>query len=238
MPRAPMSYIRAVPRRAFTLIELLVVIAIVAVLAAILFPVFARAKAAAGDAVTISNARQLGDAFLLYLGDADDVLPPACDGGPGESRTGGWTYYSRFGVNVAGTFDVTKGAVYPYANSAPIFRSPADADSRKSGDSFAFNGALGDWSGTGLNPSKPLGAVAVPADTMLIAEEGTGEETPFGYGFSHGTNDGYLNPSVDHFARFHPGGAAVAYCDGHVKIVQAQDRFVRTVCGSDVVCFR
>ncbi len=62
---------------AFTLIELLVVIAIIAILAAILFPVFAQAKAAAKNAKTISNQKQIGLGFALYHGDNDDYYPPA-----------------------------------------------------------------------------------------------------------------------------------------------------------------
>ncbi len=62
-------------KRAFTLIELLVVIAIIAILAAILFPVFAQAKLAAKKTQAISNAKQVGTSMLLYTGDADDLLP-------------------------------------------------------------------------------------------------------------------------------------------------------------------
>ncbi len=62
--------------KAFTLIELLVVIAIIAILAAILFPVFAQAKAAAKATVSLSNMKQIGTAQQLYEGDSDDVLPP------------------------------------------------------------------------------------------------------------------------------------------------------------------
>ncbi|GAB4133826.1 MAG: hypothetical protein Fur0036_19540 [Fimbriimonadaceae bacterium] len=62
-------------RRAFTLIELLVVIAIIAILAAILFPVFAQAKMAAKKSVAISNQKQIGLSFMLYGADYDDVLP-------------------------------------------------------------------------------------------------------------------------------------------------------------------
>lgn len=62
-------------KRAFTLIELLVVIAIIAILAAILFPVFAQAKVAAKKATAISNQKQIGLAFMMYAGDNDDILP-------------------------------------------------------------------------------------------------------------------------------------------------------------------
>jgi prepilin-type N-terminal cleavage/methylation domain-containing protein len=66
-------------RNAFTLIELLVVIAIIAILAAILFPVFAQAKAAAKKATCLSNFHQLGLAATMYLGDSDDLLPDRRD---------------------------------------------------------------------------------------------------------------------------------------------------------------
>lgn len=62
-------------KRAFTLIELLVVIAIIAILAAILFPVFARAKEAGKKTVCMSNLRQTGNAVQLYLNDYDDAYP-------------------------------------------------------------------------------------------------------------------------------------------------------------------
>ena len=65
-------------RKAFTLIELLVVVAIIALLAAILFPVFAQAKDAAKKAACLSNLKQLGTAFALYLNDSDGTYP-ACD---------------------------------------------------------------------------------------------------------------------------------------------------------------
>jgi prepilin-type N-terminal cleavage/methylation domain-containing protein len=62
-------------KRAFTLIELLVVIAIIAILAAILFPVFAAAKASAKEAAAISNTKQLVLACVMYQGDYDDAFP-------------------------------------------------------------------------------------------------------------------------------------------------------------------
>jgi len=67
-------------RSGFTLIELLVVIAIIAILAAILFPVFAQAKAAAKKTAAISNAKQLTLASIMYSGDVDDVFTPYFSG--------------------------------------------------------------------------------------------------------------------------------------------------------------
>ena len=61
-------------RKAFTLIELLVVIAIIAILAAILFPVFAQAKAAAKRSACLSNMKQVGTGLYLYAGDYDDTF--------------------------------------------------------------------------------------------------------------------------------------------------------------------
>src|ERR1700722_13842562 len=61
-------------RRAFTLIELLVVIAIIAILAAILFPVFAQAKAAAKKTVSLSNTKELSLAHIMYTNDYDDAF--------------------------------------------------------------------------------------------------------------------------------------------------------------------
>jgi prepilin-type N-terminal cleavage/methylation domain-containing protein len=76
---------RTYMKRAFTLIELLVVIAIIAILAAILFPVFAQAKAAAKKTVSISNAKQIGLGILLYTSDYDDYYPRNDDCTAGSS---------------------------------------------------------------------------------------------------------------------------------------------------------
>jgi prepilin-type N-terminal cleavage/methylation domain-containing protein len=73
-------------RKAFTIIELLVVIAIIAVLAAILFPVFARAKQSGMQTAALSNMSQIGKAYLLYLDDADGKLLPSTNYGIPESE--------------------------------------------------------------------------------------------------------------------------------------------------------
>jgi prepilin-type N-terminal cleavage/methylation domain-containing protein len=102
-------------RKAFTLIELLVVIAIIAILAAILFPVFAQAKLAAKKTSHISNMKQAGTALFLYQGDADDTLPQApCQAWRGtpcdeESERTTWRY-----------------RVQPYLKQKDIFVPPGD----------------------------------------------------------------------------------------------------------------
>lgn len=80
-------------RRAFTLIELLVVIAIIAILAAILFPIFVSAKAAANRAASLSNFKQLGSSMAMYTIDSDDVLPSAYAYIKGDQQPRFWFNY-------------------------------------------------------------------------------------------------------------------------------------------------
>ena len=68
-------------RKGFTLIELLVVVAIIALLAALLFPVFASARESSRQATCHSNRKQIGRAIMLYAGDWDDALPPGAFAG-------------------------------------------------------------------------------------------------------------------------------------------------------------
>lgn len=116
--------------RAFTLIELLVVIAIIAILAAILFPVFAQAKAAAKKTQNISNMKQIGLATILYAGDYDDMMTPYLipgDGPPtgigastvwwhGRSAREGGAFFANYYRN--------QGLLYPYMKNSEIQDCP------------------------------------------------------------------------------------------------------------------
>jgi prepilin-type N-terminal cleavage/methylation domain-containing protein/prepilin-type processing-associated H-X9-DG protein len=88
-------------RRGFTLIELLVVIAIIAILAAILFPVFAKAREKAKQASCLSNLKQLSLAVLMYCGDYDDVFPKAGDWGVSQNEYHLWDMLAPYVKNDA-----------------------------------------------------------------------------------------------------------------------------------------
>jgi len=106
-------------KKAFTLIELLVVIAIIAILAAILFPVFAQAKAAAKAIVGVSNVKQLGLGVLMYASDNDDNRVP---------RVSQDIEYTSTGTFVAVTDEHSwKELCSPYIKSVGLFQDPQNA---------------------------------------------------------------------------------------------------------------
>ncbi len=97
-------------RRGFTLIELLVVIAIIAILAAILFPVFARAKGKARQVSCLSNEKQIGLAIMMYAQDNDETFPSA--------------YYYQNGATSANGYVHWAGLVHPYVMNDQLFVCP------------------------------------------------------------------------------------------------------------------
>lgn len=105
-----------VRKAAFTLIELLVVIAIIAILAAILFPVFAAAKTAAKKTMSLSNVKQIGMASQLYMGDYDDTTPPVF-----------WFDPLALDYPTAQGFHYYALLMLPYTINEKIFLCPADS---------------------------------------------------------------------------------------------------------------
>lgn len=105
--------------RAFTLIELLVVIAIIAILAAILFPVFARARENARRASCMSNLKQLGLGIMMYTQDYDDYLPKTAVPGVPTLETG-------FAAGPSPTYlHLWMHTIYPYIRSVQVFNCPS-----------------------------------------------------------------------------------------------------------------
>jgi prepilin-type N-terminal cleavage/methylation domain-containing protein len=114
---------------AFTLIELLVVIAIIAILAAILFPVFAQAKAAAKKTVCLSNNKQLSLGAIMYANDYDDNFPYQAEG------DSGLTYYGEPYVNGAmdptDSIHIRRASESIFAPSQPTKMDPTVGDALK-----------------------------------------------------------------------------------------------------------
>jgi prepilin-type N-terminal cleavage/methylation domain-containing protein len=111
-------------KRGFTLIELLVVIAIIAVLAAILFPVFARVKAAAKRTSCLSNLKQMGGAITMYMGDYDDIFPHAVDASD-KWAPEIWAGFPEFQAQIP-YMPLMSEALQPWLKSKEVFRCPAD----------------------------------------------------------------------------------------------------------------
>lgn len=157
----------------FTLIELLVVIAIIAILAAILFPVFAKVREKARQIACLSNTKQIGLAVMQYEQDYDEKTPN--------------------GVNPWGGGQGWAGQIYPYAKSPQLFLCPDDSTTpTHNGDTpfhvseFAYNSQVSIACGTppACSPdSLTLSAYSAPAKTVLLAEvvNSTGYDITRGY---------------------------------------------------------
>ncbi len=214
------SQVRSASRRpasAFTLIELLVVIAIIAILAAILFPVFARARESARKTSCLSNMRQLGLAFQTYTQDYDEAMPNCTDGTPGAGLYGAWNFYSVFPANSnPGSYDVKQGGLYPYVKNAQVYICPSDSEGRRSGNSYAANSCVFQGSAIGFETGKPLAAFDAPASFMLLGEEaslsGTSSDAS-----SFSTDDGYMLYIANVFSTRHSLGSNLNFVDGHSK---------------------
>ena len=200
-PRLPA---RGFAFRGFTLIELLVVISIIALLAAILFPVFGRARANARRSVCQSNLKQIATASLMYAQDYDSRHVGFF---AGSDRKVILFPYLRQGKNnsESGTIDVwlcpdnTLGA----ADSAGVLLLPAQLCA-----SYGFN--------TKMN-AQMQSAIQTPAETIMASDGGL-NESGSGRLATHLMSPGTaISASACRPAPRHFGGANVAFMDGHVK---------------------
>ncbi len=199
-------------KSAFTLIELLVVIAIIAILAAILFPVFAQAKEAAKKTVCLSNMKQLGLGLQLYLGDFDDRM---------FFRSG--FANSRSGLIATSNANRWWNLLSPYEKNYDIFRCPSDSQPTASKDG---NGNLTiQRSYIAISPAESLNFTAIenPTDTTIVTEKWGQDYTglvgdswiePFNGDFSVDSHDpGRTYKAADRHAK----QMNVVFFDGHAK---------------------
>ena len=197
-------------RRAFTLIELLVVIAIIAILAAILFPVFAKAREKARMSTCQSNLKQLATATMQYVQDYDEKYPA------------GWTGGGSMGNMNNGL--TAQSQVQTYLKNYQVYKCPSDTTPEA--NSYLFNSDGLGW--------KALAAVDTPAQTLLWIDGSVNPnggnpgdwESPVNAAANYGLQGDYtLAGGWDRVCaawRKLPRHMSVkvnaAYADGHVKV--------------------
>jgi prepilin-type processing-associated H-X9-DG protein/prepilin-type N-terminal cleavage/methylation domain-containing protein len=229
---------------AFTLIELLVVIAIIAILAAILFPVFAQARAKARQTMCVSNVRELGTAFAMYVQDYDETYPPT-DYDSGGQR---WTWfqlvdpYIKAGLTGNGlnkdqrkSIFVCPDIVMPIPDAAWVAANGTPAT--RAVLSYGTNVNICPR-GRGLVPPNvpvvvSLAAVATPASVVMLSPNSgilpdvNGRDDRYTGAANH--EQGYMM-----VRRRHSGGANYAFVDGHAKWFKGHDDYraqvLRGVC--------
>lgn len=203
-------------RKGFTLIELLVVIAIIAILAAILFPVFAKAREQARKASCTSNMKQLALALLMYAQDYDETLPCIT-----EDPVNGWYYGEDWAAKIINGKYVGHGNRYDSA----MFHCPSDVGKLSWGKKNSYGSNRGHWSyRCGWLDSGYTWKACGMAEIKEVAQfillvENAAQPNYLGYSFACGTDISYGSSSY-HGNGIDSWDANVAWADGHVKFMQ------------------
>jgi prepilin-type N-terminal cleavage/methylation domain-containing protein len=218
---------KATTRRGFTLIELLVVIAIIAILAAILFPVFAQAREKARTTACMNNMKQLGLGIKMYMDNYDDTYPiSGC-----VAVKSSWVW-----VPSSNVIDVTKGSIFPYVKAKGAFFCPSDGDEKgqegaNSPSFLSYSMNQNFMNAGGVADAGPVAESDVPdpSGTILLLEE---SNKSVGGG---GLNDGCYYPanSNDFVAERHNKGGMFVMADTHAKWYLANDTLNKV--GSKIV---
>jgi len=213
-------------RSAFTLLELLVVVAIIAILAGILFPVFARARENARRSSCQSNLKQIGLGWLQYAQDYDEhVVPTLSDPtNYGPAKRFYW-FGSVTGSGATATLNESEGLLQPYMKSGQIQACPSFSNTTRSALGATGYGYNDDYLSrytpdyTKVNPAN-LAEISAPSETVAFADcAGTNSS-------DHTTivPNVYLSAPRDAYPTFHArhlDTGNVLFCDGHVKALHA-----------------
>lgn len=198
------------PKSAFTLIELLVVIAIIAILAAILFPVFGRARENARATSCASNLKQIGLAFIQYTQDYDESYPIA--GGalkfkdPDLTKPRSWMEQ-----------------IFPYTKSEQIYKCPSDTFSNAGIDSkySYFMSARAAYIAAG-NAAAATREVSIQFPSLFVTS-GDADSSIFAVDdadkddYSNNLMGSGINGTTKYDSKRHLGGQNILFADGHVK---------------------
>jgi prepilin-type N-terminal cleavage/methylation domain-containing protein/prepilin-type processing-associated H-X9-DG protein len=191
-------------RRGFTLIELLVVIAIIAILAAILFPVFARAREKARQTSCLSNIKQMGLACLMYAQDYDETLPRHC--------------YQPRPVIPFGDFPWSH-AVQPYAMNTQIFSCTSYCSWRnetKCCGGYSYNLSTTPSAGTVGCTNQKMAMIPAPAGLIMVTEGRNDANAVAWCGYWNRETDTNDPSNMDATGR-HNEGSNSCFTDGHAK---------------------
>jgi prepilin-type N-terminal cleavage/methylation domain-containing protein/prepilin-type processing-associated H-X9-DG protein len=199
-------------REAFTLIELLVVIAIIAILAAILFPVFARARENARRASCMSNLKQINLGWIQYVQDYDEQMPA----------------YARGSVasNPGGVFE----SLQPYLKSVQIFQCPSESHGPEdAGTSGYTDYSLNLWVGYGGASGSAGGLAAVDSPSLVVNFNDYNYSTgrtwftgEYGHNCVSSPCTAGLATLSSVFGLRHLDGINYSFVDGHVKWYKSQ----------------
>ena len=191
-------------RRGFTLIELLVVIAIIAILAAILFPVFAKAREKARQSSCLSNEKQITLAVLSYAQDYDEMFPA----------------YYNFEASVPAGARYWMDVVMPYIKNTQVFVCPSNSNkSMYASYGCNYNWPFANFEVNGWPPEHgdSLGSIDRPSEIMMFLD-GSTYITLYDPGVALSTGGYYGKPEGRHNDQCN-----VAFCDGHVKSFNRQE---------------
>lgn len=195
-------------KRGFTLIELLVVIAIIAILAAILFPVFAKAREKARTASCQSNLKQIALSLTMYAQDYDETFPQLSGANyTGDDHlTNGLNNFGWDGGSIV--YHDWAVVIMPYIKNIQIFLCPSSTYSNY-GCAYGMPANGVNSAGTFVNTfagSVKMSSLVSPAESLIVTEKGGG-----------GGNRYILSGQYYACRASHNDGGNIAFCDGHVK---------------------
>ncbi|MHB8996578.1 MAG: DUF1559 family PulG-like putative transporter [Armatimonadota bacterium] len=188
-------------RRGFTLIELLVVIAIIAILAAILFPVFAKAREKARQSSCLSNVKQLNLAIMQYCQDYDEALPGCA------------AYETVVWPNGTTGANYWPARIYPYIKNIQVYNCPSGTYTWTGGISgsmqYGINATLATYTS-----ATTLGSIVNPSQTVIIGDTEGGSS----YTFYATWYIGATPPNTSRgLSPRHNEGGNLGFLDGHAK---------------------